>query len=416
MKAISLNRQVLVLLISFFLTPSSFSQLHNSSRHITRGGDTAEIYISCQWYADANYITWNGIFHSTDNGQSLSVQRKTNWLVECGNIYGDSMSGALFQIPFHSQDTFAISYDYGKTFEPKYFHIVPYSVAGCMAGETYTSSWGLYRGTDYGTTFTLQSIRDSLTLQEVGTLPGEVYCYKGPPMRPLGLAYSNDYGQNFTVSFINIPGIPLYDECDLQRGTQPGELFFVIWKNVDTVALFHSFDYGQTLTFQSYMLYTRDELLYTAGRTPGTFYYVRRVIGGTPPCLHSYLWIYFSRDYGVTFTTYYHDLDSTFTGVSSKVIVPELKIYPNHATNIVTFRFGGELPDCDSKITLYDLIGKPVAEGILPKGQLEITLDTRKLEAGLYCYGIISNKYAASSNTPAGVSQATLHGKILITR
>lgn len=408
---------ILLLLISILLTQSSFSQYYYSSRHCTRGGDTAEIYISCQWYADANYITWNGIFHSADNGESLSVQRKTNFLVESGNIYGDSMSGALFQIPFHSQDTFGISFDYGMTFEKRYFNDIYDEAAGCMAGELYISGWGMYRGTDYGNNFTWLPAGDSLTLQDVGTLPGEVYCFKevNEP-RPIKLAYSNDFGQSFSVSFINIPGIPYFDECDLQRGTQPGELYFVIWIHYDSIALFHSFDYGQTLTFQSYMLYTTDEVLFTAGRTPGTFYYVRREICGTPPCLHSCLWIYFSRDYGVTFTTYYHDLDSTYTGVSPKEIVPELKIYPNPATDRVTFRFGGKLPVGDSKITIYDLIGRPVAERILPKGQSQVTLDTRNLVAGLYCYRVTNDNYAISSNAPLGDMQSSIYGKILITR
>jgi hypothetical protein len=323
-------------------------------------------------------------------------------------------------MPFHSQDTFAISYDYGKTFEAKYFHLVSYSIAGCMAGEQYISAYSLFRGTGYGNNFTNQHANfslDSLTLREVGTVPGEVYCYKFPYSNgPLGLAYSFDYGQNFTLSFINMPGIPHYDECDLLRGTQPGELFFVIWKNIDTVALFHSFDYGQTVTFQSYMLYTRDELLFTAGRTPGSFYYVRREICGNFPSLHSCLWIYFSRDYGITFTTFYHDLDSTYTGITQKEIIPELKVFPNPASKSVTFKIGSIVPDCDSKVTLFDLIGNDVAEGVIPKGQSEVTLDTRKLADGLYCYSVTSEKHITSSLTVPGVTQPTFHGKILITR
>lgn len=416
MKTISLKFPVLVLLISLFLAQSTFSQYY-SKRHLTRGADTAEIYLSCRWYTDVNYITWNGIFHSTDNGKTLSVQRKTNWEVESGMIFGDSVSGALFQIPFHSIDTFGISFDYGMTFEKRYFNDIYEETAGCLAGELYIYGFGLYRGTDYGNNFTWQSDNDSLRLQDVGALPGELYMIKDVGYNPLKLAFSNDYGQTFSIRQIFLPGIPsMFNECDIHRGTAPGEFYCVAWKSLDTIALFHSFDYGQTLTFQSYMFQPYDEIVYTAGRTPGTFYYVRREICGTPPCFHSCLWIDFSRDYGVTFTTYFHSLDSLYTGVPQKEILPELKIFPNPATNQVTFRFGGKLSDGDSKITLYDLVGKPVAEGILPKGRMEVTLDTRNLAAGLYCYRVTNDKFIGSSHTTAGVSQATQHGKILITR
>jgi hypothetical protein len=391
MKNSILKFTVILLWCTFSQVEPSFSQYY-SSRHLTRGADTAEIYLSCQWYADPDYITWNGIFHSTDNGQTLSVQRKTNFLVESGTIFGDSATGVLYQIPFIDQDTFGVSSDYGVTFEKKYFNDIYKEAAGCMAGELYISGWGLYRGTDYGNTFTFQSNYDSLRLQDVGTLPGELYWLKSPVRNPLKLAYSNDFGQTYSIHEVILPGIStMFDDYAIHRGTEPGEIYFVIWPDLSTFKIFHSFDYGQTTTFQSSVDTTSGEIFYTAGRTPGTFYYVRREICGTPPCLHSCLWIYFSRDYGVTFNTYFHSLDSVYTGVPRKDIRPEIQVFPNPATDRVTFRTGDVTPVEDTQITLYDLPGNAVTSAILKKGQPEMTLDVRGVAPGVY-YFIINQK------------------------
>jgi hypothetical protein len=265
---------------------------------------------------------------------------------------------------------------------------------------------------------------DTLQLEDVGTLPGELYAIRKNGSNPVELAFSSDYGHTFSFKNVPLPMVgTMYDECDIHRGTEPGEIYFVVWETFDSVALFHSFDYGQTLSFQGYMLETNDALYYTAGRAPGTFYYVEWMICGKSSGLYgissglySCLWIYFSRDYGVTFTTYYYDLDSVFTGLPQKEILSQLKIFPNPASDRVTFRLGDKLPDYDSKITLYDLIGKPVLEGILPKGQLEVTLNIQNLPAGMYCYSIINEKLPPLSAKNSMKSQESLHGKIIINR
>jgi len=388
-KTIEFKVPIFITLLFFIAIQSSFGQYY-TSKHLTRGADTSEIYNSCQWYADENYVTWNGIFHSNDNGQTLTLQRKSKWVDEAGTIFGDSLPGALFKIPFHSPDTIGVSFDYGKTFETKYFNDIYFTTAGCMAGELYISSWGLYRGIEYGNNFTFQSVSDSFLLQEVGTLPGELYSFKVPyPTGPLRLAFSNDYGHNFTTSFINFPGILTFDECTLHRGTQPGELYFVVRINPDTVALYHSPDYGQTQEFKSYIFLTGCEIWYTAGRTPGSFYYIKREICGMWD--HSCIWIYFSRDYGATYTTYFHELDSTFTGISEEKNIGDFEVFPNPATNMVTFKSVGLSSGNDSQIITYDYLGNKVLEGILLKGQSEITLDIRTLSPGLYCYTVIQN-------------------------
>jgi hypothetical protein len=413
MKTISTIRSIVSLLMFFLIIQPCYPQ-YFTQRNVTRGADTAEIYIGLPWYFNG-HTTINGIFRSRDNGASLSVQRGT--LEPVGNvpIFGDSVPGGLFMIPYNALDSFGISFDYGKTFQKRHSPDIYGETAGCMAGECYISGFGLYRGTNYGNNFTLQSNNIALRLEDVGTLPGEVYCIVDTGYsNPVKLAYSSDYGQTFSIRNVPIPGMGVwFAECDIHRGTQPGEIYFAIWESIDSVALFHSFDYGQTLSFQGYMLDTYEELYATAGRTPGTFYYVR---WASSEDNYALLWIYFSRDYGVTFTTYYYDLDSVFTGLPQKEILSQLKIFPNPASDRVTFRLGDKLPDYDSKITLYDLIGKPVLEGILPKGQLEVTLSTKKLPAGIYCYSITSDKISLLSAKNSMKSQESFHGKIIINR
>ncbi len=396
MKHSSLKSIIAIFLLMVVFTRASYAQY--SSRHLTRGSDTAEIYLSCQWYADPDYTTWNGLFRSTDNGQTLSVQRKTNWLVEAGEIFGDSSSGVVFQIPFIGQDTFGVSSDYGVTFVKKYFHNIYKKAAGCMAGELYITGFGLYHGTDYGDTFTLQSTNDTLLLQDVGALPGEVYAAKKIGWNPLKLAYSNDYGETFSITDVTFPGLPgMYDYCDIHRGTAPGELYFVIWKSYWEIALYHTFDYGQTVTLQSERDQNYDEILYTAGRTPGTFYYARREVCGPTPFQHSCIWIYFSRDYGVTFTTYYHELDSLYTAVDRNEVLPKPTIFPNPSREKITIKLPGILKSCNTHITLYDIFGRVVASVTVTSGSSEVTLDTSQFAPGSYLCELVLNEFRVYS-------------------
>jgi len=385
MRRISLS--AIFFLALAFLPFISFSQYYYSSRHATRGADTAEIYISCPWYWDhSTAITWHGIFHSFDNGKTLSVQRKTNDAVERGNIFGDSLPGALIQAPFLSADSLAVSYDYGIHFQGKYFHLAPLTVAGCMAGEVYIQGWGLYRGINYGDSFIHEPGGDSLTIQEVGTQPGDLYSYKqiSPTNRPIGLGISHDFGQSFNISALTIPGNPVFDECDLTRGTLPGELYLVVWYDRFHSGLYHSFDYGQTITFQSEMDLTLDELFFTGGKSPGSFYFIRRVIFDT----HSRLYIYFSRDYGVTFTTYFHDLDSVYTGITSKRDTSKFRISPNPAKNKL-FIGSNNQDRNEFFVTLLSITGNQIMKDqFIHRNEIEMDIST--LPAGIYLVRIDS--------------------------
>jgi len=315
----------------------SFSQWY-ANRLISRGADTAEFYLWCYWYQSQS-TQWYALYHSSDNGQTISIQRKAKFSESMGQIYGDAAPGTLFQIPFHSVDSIGVSFDTGQTFQEKYASLAHGGLASCVPGEVYlyrsgsSIMPGLYRSIDYGDSYTFQSNVDSVNPCDVGVLPGELFGLKYPYYTgPLGLAYSSDHGQTFSVSLINFPGAPIFEYCQVHRGTQAGELFFFVLKTFDTIYIYHSFNYGQNLTLKNIIPYSigvSDETYCTAGRAPGSVYIVRRGVCDLMFNPHTCLWIDFSRDYGVTFTTFYHDLDSTYTSVQHEPGQKDFRVFPN---------------------------------------------------------------------------------------
>lgn len=85
------------------------------------------------------------------------------------------------------------------------------------------------------------------------------------------------------------------------------------------------------------------------------------------------------------------DSSGFITGIDEKDILREVKVFPNPATDLATFHFTGTLPDDETQVIIYDLFGKQVMKGTLPKRQAVITLDIRSLAPGFYCYGITQN-------------------------
>ena len=65
---------------------------------------------------------------------------------------------------------------------------------------------------------------------------------------------------------------------------------------------------------------------YTAGKEPGSFYVLRSRIGPTGD--HVWLYIDYSNDYGETFTTYFHDLDSIYS-IGELSNNSNINAYPN---------------------------------------------------------------------------------------
>ncbi len=118
---------------------------------------------------------------------------------------------------------------------------------------------------------------------------------------------------------------------------------------------------------------------------------------------HVWLYIDYSSDYGETFTTYFHDLDSTITKVNPvKKIEVNLSNYPNPFTEKTIIEF--ELPEnCTNPLlNIYNI------HGILVK-QFNITgkksqqwdgtgFNGIKMPGGIYLYSISNRNISSQLN------------------
>jgi len=400
----SLYIAIIIIISCFFLLPDKgYSQIN---QNIARGADTAEIYITTFWYrVPSQLFGWGGIFRSMDNGATLMLEFKYPYEQHRHEIYGDSMSGTIYLHHYYGPDTLLVSHDFGNSYSVIIINDNVYGeiASGCRNGEFYLGNMSipihaLKRFTYSGDSLQITNNNlDSIQIMDVGTQSGELYgllwpYFWGFNMDTLGIVYSNDYGQHFSVFYQDTVIISWKRNYTFSRGTEPGELYITGQDINDCYHIFHSTDYGQTLELKQItepLPTCCEDISFTGGRTPGSFYMLRY---NGYSSYHADVWIHYSNDYGATFTTYYHSLDSTLTGVIRKDVLPELTIFPNPATTRVTFRFGGSPLTENTQITIYDLFGKPVTDVVLLTAQPEITLDTRNLSPGIYFYEVSQNQ------------------------
>jgi hypothetical protein len=394
MKNSYLFAKVIVLWIFCMFDISSSAQTFDW-RHIARGADTAEIYITCAWYQDTQQW-WGGIFRSIDNGENFCLQHKYLYPNGCREVFGDSTQGVLFQSPYGGG--IGVSYDYGATFESKTVPVshYPIGIGGCRKGEFYFEGYlsdtvkVLYYITNFGDSLALVNNQaDSLTIREPGSLPGEVYGIQWPYFNgtdTLGLAFSSDYGNTFTINYLDTALLWNLYQITLTSGPAPGELYLI--GLVDTSVryyILHSYDYGQTLELK----YVTDpvewgsqKFSFVAGRAPGTFYILKQEHCCSNPLINC-ITIYFSRDYGVTYTEYNHAYDSTYTGVPElPPLVGTLTVYPNPATDKLTVEFKGVSEGCD--VELLDPMGRLITKKPRLPGERLVEINVGTLPKGVY--------------------------------
>ena len=361
---------ILLLMLVFLYGPTAQTQ-------ITRGAQPAEIYISTDWYIDNLGDIHYAIFHSTDNGENITlkyenIESPPPGEMQVGQVLGDATPGALYN---YGWNELWVSFDYGESWEyiDGPFSMI-YYFSGCINGEIY-KSWTnetlwqveLYRSENYGLSFELIDESIEVGLLEVGHIEGEVYGLNGSAGIGYNLNHSTDFGDNFTeipidstVAFYSVSG----HYPQISRGTEPGELYLVSWWPDYHYKIFHSTDTGYTWTekYESdYINVYFWRVSYTAGREPGSFYVLRSRIN--PAGDHVWLYIDYSSDYGETFTTYFHDLDSTITSVNP-IKQPDFKMsnYPNPFSDKTTIVF--ELPDnCKNPILfIRNIHGKTIRQ------------------------------------------------------
>ena len=278
------------------------------------------------------------------------------------------------------------------TFIRKHFHHPSEPASGCLPGEilfrSYTST-GLVicRSTDYGSSFDTLPMADSLVLIDVGVLPGELYFEGYGTHTIIKVVTSFDYGA--TYQFHNI-SVPYYRYYDFRHGTMPGEYYLLVWVSPydDYFYIYHTTDYGNTVTLQQTHQDCFDYFVsFIAGRKPGTFYVARRNVHNPN------LYIDYSTDYGVTFTTYTHYLDSNYTGIVNRNDQFNIRVYPNPVSTHLNI----ELPKDNgyNHLQILNLFGQVSLQQEIKPGSKKVLVDVSKLVKGFYVLRLktTANKY-----------------------
>jgi hypothetical protein len=381
---------IIFLLILFYVA-------HNNKAYnqITRGAEQDEIYISTDWYIDNSGHIHYAIFHSINNGENIhlkyeNIETPPLGEMSVGGILGDATPGALYN--FDNNELW-VSLNNGENWEFK--EIYPDNtkyLSGQVDGTIFKRVGAqLSQSNNYGDSFLLVIDPINCPLREPGYYLGEFYGLNGNIGEGLFLDHTYNYTSTYTeipidsaVAFWQVGGY--YPQ--FSRGTDSGELYLISWWLNSNYKIFHSIDTGYTWTekFESdYINIYYWRVAYTAGREPGSFYVLRSRIN--PSLNHVWLYIDYSSDYGETFTTYFHDLDSLFTTVRENyAYVIELNIFPNPFKTTTQFCFN-LTEESSVAITIYDHTGKKVDivnPGLLSPGNHSVEFNSAYLSGGIY--------------------------------
>lgn len=348
---------VIFLELAFLFAPTAEAQ-------ITRGAVSGELYIFGEWYMDNQRKVHYAIFHSTDNGKNISLKyQNMPGEMPVGNVIGDATPGAIYNYGNYELWT---SFDYGESWQFREDYSYANYASGFSNGELYRrSNYNLYRSSDYGNSFELIVESLSEPLSDVGNQGGQLFGFTGSAGVGYNLYHSINYGSSFET--INIDSTvafwaPSGQFPKISRGTAPGEIYLTSWTPELHYKIFYSADTGYTWTehYESeYINIYYCGVQFTAGREPGSFYVRRACIN--PEDDHVWLYIDYSNDYGKTFTTYFHDLDSTITGTINHVSDNiELSNYPNPFTDYTTISFDVSENYRTPMLNIYDIYGKPI--------------------------------------------------------
>ncbi len=106
----------ITILIAIFFT---INQIQPINAQITRGASPGEIYISTDWYLDNYGQVHYAIFHSTDNGENITlkyenIENPPTGEMQVGKVIGDVTPGALYN---YGNNELWVSFDYGESWE-----------------------------------------------------------------------------------------------------------------------------------------------------------------------------------------------------------------------------------------------------------------------------------------------------------
>lgn len=401
-RSLLLQNIVFFLVLSFLFAPTAKAQ-------ITRGATAGEIYISGDWYMDNHFKVHYAIFHSTDNGKNISLKYENIETpppseMTVGKVIGDATPGVLYNLGHELW----VSFDYGVSWEYREYYYYARYASGFSNGEIYRrSNYNLYRSSNYGNSFELIVESLSEPLSDVGNQGGQLFGFTGSAGVGYNLYHSLNYGINFeTISIDSTVAFsaPSGQFPEISRGTSPGEIYLTSWTPELHFKIFYSADTGNTWTehYESeYINIYYCGVQFTAGREPGSFYVRRACIN--PEDDHVWLYIDYSNDYGKTFTTYFHDLDSTITGTINHVSDSiELSNYPNPFTDYTTISFDVSENLRNPMLNIYDIFGKPIRNFNISGKKTQTWDGTNfngiKVKDGFYLYNISCENYFSKFN------------------
>jgi len=228
-----MKRINITILIAIFFT---INQIPPVNAQITRGASPDEIYISTDWYIDNYGDIHYAIFHSTDNGEYITlkyenIENPPTGEMQVGKVLGDATPGALYN---YGTNELWVSFDYGVNWE--FREVYPdntYYLSGIFYGIIFKTSWvKLHRSDDFGQNFEI--ITDPLTIPipEIGFMNGEFFGINGDAGVGFDLVHTVDYANTYTeipidsaVAFWSVSG----HYPQISRGTEPGEIYLVSW-------------------------------------------------------------------------------------------------------------------------------------------------------------------------------------------
>ena len=378
---------------------------------ITRSAVEDEIYLSTDWYIDNNGDIHYAIYYSSDNGETIKLKYQNketppNGEMKIGLVLGDADTGTLYN---YGNSELWVSFDYGTNWEyredlPVYSNLFSGVNIGLIFKGT---SEGFFKSSDFGATFNLLPITIICPFTEVGYYEQEFFGIYGEPGVYFNFLQTIDYGQTCTETSIDSTiafWAPGGHYPQISRGTQPGELYLVSWWLNSSYKIFHSTDTGYTWNEQfesDYidMLFWR--VYYTAGREPGSFYVMRSRVSE----LGDHIWLYidYSSDYGQTFTTQFHDLDSLYTSVQPiKKAEFQLAAYPNPFFDKTAITC--TLPEnCNNAVLcIYNIHGNLIRKFSL-KSNVKQFWDGRnetgnRIPKGIYFYNVKYNNFLSQTN------------------
>ena len=355
---------ILMLMLAFLYGSTAQAQ-------ITRGAVPAEIYISTDWYVDNFNDLHYAIFHSSDNGENITLKYENIEVpppgeMQVGHVLGDATPGALYNWGWNE---LWVSFDYGESWEYKEDGPDHVRYLSGQSNGTIFKIIGaeLSQSDNYGNDFLVITNPICCPIREPGYYLGEFYGINGNIGEGLFLDHTLDFANTYTeipidssVAFYSVSG----HYPQISRGTEPGELYLVSWWPDYHYKVFHSIDTGYSWTekYESdYINVYYWRVSYTAGREPGSFYVLRSRI--CPAGDHIWLYIDYSNDYGETFTTYFHDLDSLFTSITP-IKKPDYRLsaFPNPFSEKTTIIFKFPENYKNPVLNICDIHGKTIRQ------------------------------------------------------